>query len=120
MIKPRLEKLVGLKESFNYLLDQPVFDQKAISKVSNEETKKSLEVVLRFFENNKAVVPVKIKEGLFNKLSENNVKPGKIMPAIRVALVGKLEGPDLFELIAFFGNEDVVSRLSALNKRLNE
>ena len=120
MIKPRLEKLVGLKESFNYLLDQPVFDQKAISKVSNEETKKSLKVVLRFFENNKAVVPVKIKEGLFNKLSENNIKPGKTMPAIRVALVGKLEGPDLFELIAFFGNEDVVSRLSVLNKRLNE
>ena len=102
------------------MLDQPAFDQKAISKVSNEETKKSLEVVLRFFENNKAVVPVKIKEGLFNKLSENNIKPGKTMPAIRVALVGKLEGPDLFELIAFFGNEDVVNRLSVLNKRLNE
>lgn len=120
MIKPRLEKLYGLKESFNYLLNQPVFDQKAISKVSNEETKKSLEVVLRFFENNEAVAAVKIKEELFVKLSENNIKPGKTMPAIRVALVGRLEGPDLFELIAFFGNKDVVSRLSALTKHLNE
>ena len=120
MIKPRLEKLYGLKESFNYLLNQPVFDQKAISKVSNEETKKSLEVVLRFFENNEAVAPVKIKEELFVKLSENNIKPGKTMPAIRVALVGRLEGPNLFELIAFFGNKDVVSRLSALTKHLNE
>ena len=99
---------------------QPVFDQKAISKVSNEETKKSLEVVLRFFENNEAVAAVKIKEELFVKLSENNIKPGKTMPAIRVALVGRLEGPDLFELIAFFGNKDVVSRLSALTKHLNE
>ena len=120
MIKPRLEKIYGLKESFNYLLNRPEFDEKAVSKLNNQETKKSLEVVLSFFENNKAVVPVKIKEELFNKLSENNIKPGKTMPAIRVALVGKLEGPDLFELIAFFGNEDVVSRLSALNKRLNE
>jgi len=120
MIKPRLEKLYGLKESFNYLLKQPEFDQKAISKLSNEETKKNLEVVLSFFENNKAVVPVKIKEELFNKLSENNIKPGKTMPAIRVALVGKLEGPDLFELIAFFGNVNVVRRLSILNKHLNE
>ena len=120
MIKPRLEKLYGLKESFNYLLNRPEFDEKAVSKLNNQETKKSLEVVLSFFENNKAVVPVKIKEELFVKLSENNIKPGKTMPAIRVALVGKLEGPDLFELIAFFGNEDVVSRLSVLNKRLNE
>ena len=120
MIKPRLEKLYGLKESFNYLLNRPEFDEKAVSKLNNQETKKSLEVVLSFFENNKAMVPVKIKEELFVKLSENNIKPGKTMPAIRVALVGKLEGPDLFELIAFFGNEDVVSRLSVLNKRLNE
>ena len=120
MIKPRLEKLYGLKESFNYLLKQPELDQKVISKLSNEETKKNVEVVLSFFENNKAVVPVKIKEELFNKLSENNIKPGKTMPVIRVALVGKLEGPDLFELIAFFGNVDVVSRLSVLNKHLNE
>jgi len=120
MIKPRLEKLYGLKKSFNYLLKQPELDQKAVSKLSNEETKKNVEVVLSFFENNKAVVPVKIKEELFNKLSENNIKPGKTMPAIRVALVGKLEGPDLFELIAFFGNVDVVNRLSVLNKRLNE
>ena len=120
MIKPRLEKLYGLKESFNYLLNRPEFDEKAVSKLNNQETKKSLEVVLSFFENNKAMVPVKIKEELFVKLSENNIKPGKTMPAIRVALVGKLEGPDLFELIAFFGNEDVVSRLSVLNKQLNE
>ena len=120
MIKPRLEKIYGIKESFNYLLNQPEFDEKAISKVSNEETKKNLDVVLRFFENNKALEAVKIKEGLFAKLSENNIKPGKTMPAIRVALVGKFEGPDLFELISFFGNEDVVSRLSALNKHLNE
>jgi glutamyl-tRNA synthetase len=120
MIKPRLEKLYGLNESFNYLLNRPEFDEKAISKLNNQETKKSLEVVLSFFENNKAVVPVKIKEELFVKLSENNIKPGKTMPAIRVALVGKLEGPDLFELIAFFGNVEVVSRLSVLNKHLNE
>ena len=85
-----------------------------------KKQKRALKLFCGFFENNKAVMPVKIKEELFDKLSENNIKPGKTMPAIRVALVGKLEGPDLFELIAFFGNEDVVSRLSVLNKRLNE
>ena len=118
MIKPRLEKVYGIKESFNYLLNQPEFDEKAISQVSNEETKKNLEVVLRFFENNKAVEALKIKEGLFASLSENNIKPGKVMPAIRIALVGKLEGPDLFELISFFGKENVLNRISLLKKQL--
>ena len=50
MIKPRLEKINGLKESFNYLLNRPEFDEKAVSKLNNQETKKSLEVVLSFFE----------------------------------------------------------------------
>ena len=118
MIKPRLEKLYGIKESFNYLLNKPKFDEKAISKVMNEETKKNIDVVLRFFEKNKAVEALKIKEGLFANLSENNIKPGKVMPAIRIALVGKLEGPDLFELISFFGKENVLNRINLLKKQL--
>ena len=50
--------------------------------------------------------------------SENNIKPGKVMPAIRIALVGKLEGPDLFELISFFGKENVLNRINLLKKQL--
>ena len=53
MIKPRLEKIYGLKESFNYLLNRPEFDEKAVSKLNNQETKKSLEVVLSFLKTTK-------------------------------------------------------------------
>ena len=40
------------------------------------------------------------------------------MPAIRVALVGKLEGPDLFELAYFFGAKEVVKRLNNLSSTI--
>ena len=55
---------------------------------------------------------------MFSFLKEKNIKPGKIMPAIRIALVGKLEGPDLFELACFFGAKEVVKRLNNLSSTI--
>jgi glutamyl/glutaminyl-tRNA synthetase len=52
-------------------------------------------------------------------LSVNDIKPGKAMPIIRVALVGKLEGPDLFDLIVFLGKKEVTRRVSFLERSFN-
>ena len=111
MIKPRLEKLSGLKNSFRYLLKTPNLDSKVLSKIQNNETIENLSVAVAFFKEQNVVDKTSLKDVFFEHLSSSNIKPGKILPAIRIALVGKLEGPDLFELISFFGSKEVYKRL---------
>ena len=111
LIKPRLEKLSGLENSFRYLLKNPSLDSKVLSKIQNDETKENLSFAVTFFKEQGVVDKASLKDVFFEHLSSSNIKPGKILPAIRIALVGKLEGPDLFELISFFGSKEVTKRL---------
>ena len=111
MIKPRLQKLSGLKDSYRYLLKNPSLDYTVLSKIQNNETKENLSVAVAFFKEQGVVDKTSLKDVFFEHLSSSNIKPGKILPAIRIALVGKLEGPDLFELISFFGSKEVTKRL---------
>ena len=111
MIKPRLQKLSGLKDSYRYLLKNPSLDSAVLSKIENNETKENLSVAVAFFKEQSVVDKTSLKDVFFEHLSSNNIKPGKILPVIRIALVGKLKGPDLFELISFFGSKEVSKRL---------
>ena len=111
MIKPRLQKLSGLKDSYRYLLKNPSLDSAVLSKIENYETKENLSVAVAFFKEQSVVDKTSLKDVFFEHLSSNNIKPGKILPVIRIALVGKLKGPDLFELISFFGSKEVSKRL---------
>ena len=118
MIKPRLEKLSGLKDIFNYLINKPSFDTKTLQKLRNSEVKENLNIAADFFSEHNIINASNLKQSMFSFLKEKNIKPGKIMPAIRVALVGKLEGPDLFELACFFGAKEVVKRLNTLSSTI--
>ena len=118
MIKPRLQKLSGLKDSYRYLLKNPSLDSTVLSKIQNNETKENLSVAVAFFKEQGVVDRASLKDVFFEHLSSSNIKPGKILPAIRIALVGKLEGPDLFELISFFGSKEVTKRLLHLIKAI--
>ena len=118
MIKPRLEKLSGLKDTFNYLINKPNFDTKTLEKLRNGEVKENLNIAADFFSGHTVIDASNLKQSMFSFLKEKNIKPGKIMPAIRIALVGKLEGPDLFELAYFFGAKEVVKRLNNLSSTI--
>ena len=118
IIKPRLKKVTGIKQAFSYLMEKPIIDQKSLSKITNEETKNILVIISNFFIANKKVTTSDLKSKMFSELSNNKIKPGKAMPIIRVALVGKLEGPNLFDLINYLGKDETIERLSLLQERI--
>lgn len=119
MIKPRLEKISKIRETFGYLLEKPDFDQKALSKINSSKTKEIINTVQGFFTKSDQIKEQELKSKLFEYLSVNDIKPGKAMPIIRVALVGKLEGPDLFDLVVFLGKKEVTRRVSFLERSFN-
>ena len=113
LIKSRLEKLSGLRGAFSYLVERPSVDSSLIVKFSNETSIKLLEIATECVRKASFNSSSEIKEFLFSEMKSRELKIGKVMPVLRAGLVGKLEGPDLFDLMIFLEKNIVLSRLEA-------
>jgi glutamyl-tRNA synthetase len=120
LIKPRLEKLSGLRGVFSYLVENPSVDGNLIDKFSNETNIKLLEIAIECIRKTSFNSSSEIKEFLFNEMKSRELKAGKVMPVLRTGLVGKLEGPDLFDLMIFLEKNVVLSRLEAFASQLTK
>ena len=119
LIKPRLEKLSGLKDGFLYLIENPSIDSNLIDKFSNETSINLLEIATECVRKTSFNSSSEIKEFLFDEMKSRELKAGKVMPILRAGLVGKLEGPDLFDLMIFLEKNATLSRLEALRSQLS-
>jgi len=120
LIKPRLEKLSGLREGFLYLIESPRVNSTLIDKFSNETSTKLLEIATECIRKNSFNSSSEIKEFLFSEMKSQELKAGKVLPILRAGLVGKLEGPDLFDLMVFLEKKIVLSRLEAFASQLTK
>ena len=120
LIKPRLEKLSGLRKAFLYLVESPGIDSSLIEKFSNEASIGLLEVATDCIRKLSFNSSSEIKEFLFSQMKSRELKAGKVMPILRAGLVGKLEGPDLFDLMIFLEKSVVLSRLEAFRAQLTK
>jgi len=59
--------------------------------------------------------PVVIKETIMQFITENNLNTGQIMNCIRLLMVGAGIGPDLTEMMAVLGKEEVLRRIDICN-----
>jgi glutamyl-tRNA synthetase len=57
---------------------------------------------------------VELEEAVKTYMQEKNLKPGEILPLLRIALVGTMKGPAVFETAEVLGREETVARLKAL------
>jgi len=120
LIKPRLEKLSGLREGFLYLIENPSVDVNLIDKFSNETSIKLLEIATECVRKTSFNSSSEIKDFLFDEMKSKELKAGKVMPILRAGLVGKLEGPDLFDLMVFLEKNVVLSRLEDFKTQLTK
>ena len=120
LIKPRLEKLSGLRKEFLYLVETPSVDSSVIDKFSNETSINLLEIATECIRKTSFNSSSEIKEFLFGEMKSRELKAGKVMPILRAGLVGKLEGPDLFDLMIFLDKNAVLSRLEAFASQLTK
>ena len=120
LIKPRLEKLSGLKDGFLYLIENPSIDGVLIDKFSNETSIKLLTIATECIRKASFNSSLEFKDFLFGEMKSKELKAGKVMPILRAGLVGKLEGPDLFDLMIFLEKNVVLSRLESFAYQLTK
>lgn len=113
LLKERIVFPADLYTECQFFFGRPtVYDQKVI------ETKWTTEAVtvIEAFASALAALPATpdgpAAKALFQQvLDEKQVKMGKVMQALRVALTGNGAGPDLMEIISILGKDEAVARL---------
>mgnify|MGYP001158782870 FL=1 len=110
VLKDRLFLLEDLKSlSLMFLEDPSEYDSKVLSKIQKNDPKK---IVAQFCKMAKENVSIRDWKSKIHKWNEKEKLPfGVIMQSLRLAIVGNLIGPDIFDVCEILGNQVTLRRL---------
>jgi len=111
LVQPRLETINNLKEKFSYLFEKPTTDEGLIKKTVSEEVKQTVSAFVLKLGEDKSLGAQEIKKLLHDCAEQNSAKLGRVMGFCRACIVGKMEGPDVIEMMVFIGVEETTLRL---------
>ncbi len=117
LVKERLYTLMDLKEETTFLLRPHPYDEKSLLKIRGEKTVTALKKIIALLEKNDS--GKSIKEELFSWAKEKEIPLGIVMQSFRLSLVGRLTGPDLFEICALLGKNVSLKRVKDFLNHLN-
>jgi glutamyl-tRNA synthetase len=106
------------KEGAVFFIRPATYDEKVAEKKWTEE---AAGIIEQFKEVLKEVDPFDAeaaKNTLNEVLEKNNVKIGRVMQALRLALTGLGSGPDLMNIIEIIGKDETVARLEQALQKL--
>ena len=112
LIRERVNFLHELHEQSAFFFEAPTsYDEKFAKKKWKAETPALMSKVAERLAGIKEFNVENINKSLHGFMEEEEVGAGKIMPGLRLALVGAGSGPDVKEIMAILGKEEVIQRL---------
>jgi glutamyl-tRNA synthetase len=113
LIKGRATFLPDLVEQSAYLLGEiQVFDNENIAKRWKPESRQFFEALALHLEAQPEFVASPLEETVKNFMAEQGKKPGEVMPILRLALAGTMQGPGVFEMMELLGRTATLERLA--------
>ncbi|MFT4942813.1 MAG: glutamyl-tRNA synthetase [Flavobacteriales bacterium] len=112
LIKERAVFVEDLWRQGSFFFEQPTsYDEKAAKKAFKEDTPTILLRVSNFLKQQDSFDAPTISEAVKGWISKEEMSFGKIMTPLRLALVGAMQGPDVFEIAAILGKEESLTRI---------
>ncbi len=109
LFKERLYTINDLEEEIAFLRNPYPYDEKSVAKIQNKNPLMVLKQIALLLVNQKEGET--IKNALFQWAKNNDVPLGLVMQSFRLSLVGKLTGPDLFEICTLLGKNVSLKRV---------
>ena len=106
------------KEGAVFFIRPTTYDEKVAEKKWNEEAASIIEQYKEALKTKDTVDAETAKNTLNEVLEKNNVKIGRVMQAVRLALTGVGSGPDLMNIIEIIGKNETVARLEQALQKL--
>ena len=120
LIQNRLTLLTDIwKEADFFFITPQDYDEKAVRKQWKGETSEILTSVIEIMRGLKEPSLEALRSQIKEYANANSIGLGKIMAPLRIALVGSLRGPDVFEICSEIGIENSISRIAAAIKHIS-
>lgn len=119
LIKERATFVKDFWELSHFFFVAPAnYDEKASKKALKEDTPQLMQKVIEIVTATGDFKVENLQTKLKGWITDNNIGFGKVMMPLRLALVGALQGPDVFEIMFMIGKAETVRRVEALIKTI--
>ena len=115
LVKERASLTSDLWSLSHYFFESPSqYDQKSLKKAWKEDTSNLLQNFMVSFNDMDDSSAESIKQNIKRWVEDSGIGFGKIMMPLRLALVGALEGVDVFKIIFCVGKKETIQRIQML------
>jgi glutamyl-tRNA synthetase len=112
MIKERATFVSDFWELSHYFFIAPTtYDEKASKKAFKDGTKEVLTQVISIVNSIEDYSVETLQNDIKGWITSNNIGFGQVMMPLRLALVGELQGPDVFDIMFMIGKAESISRI---------
>ena len=113
LIKERATFVSDFWDLSHYFFTAPkIYDEKASKKAFKDDTQEILNQVLSIIVQNVQNYSVENLQTLIKGwITSNDIGFGNVMMPLRLALVGALQGPDVFDIMFIIGKDETVKRI---------
>ena len=112
LLKERATFVSDLWDQGNFFFESPKhYDEKASAKAFKEETPDFLRHVVTLMSATEDFSAANLSEEIKGWITSEGIGFGKVMMPLRLALVGEMKGPDVFEIASILGKEETVARI---------
>jgi glutamyl-tRNA synthetase len=112
LLKERATFIKDIWEEGSFFFETPIgYDEKASQKAFKPETSALLKEVVAILKNEDDFSSENLSDKVKSWISSENIGFGKIMMPLRLALVGEMKGPEVFDIISILGKEQSVLRI---------
>ncbi len=114
LIKERATFVNDFWELGNYFFLAPSeYDEKAVKKQWKEDTASIMGQLLSLLEGLEDFASENIETQVKKWITENELSFGKVMPPLRLVIVGEMKGPHIFDIMALIGKTDCINRIKS-------
>jgi len=114
LIKERAHFVSDFWELSHFFFIAPTsYDEKASKKALKEGTTELMTKTIELVNNTDEFTVENLQTNIKGWITDNNIGFGKVMMPLRLALVGALQGPDVFDIMYMIGKEETVKRIQA-------
>ena len=112
LLKERATFVSDLWEQGSFFFEAPAtYDAKAAEKAFKAETAVLLKKVISILSATEDFSAENLSEQVKGWITSENIGFGKVMMPLRLALVGEMKGPEVFDILSILGKEESVARI---------
>lgn len=119
MIKERATFITDFWDLSAFFFEAPKsYDEKSFAKIMNDDTRDLMNELAQIISHSSDFTVDNIQADVKTWIATKGVGFGKVMQPLRLALVGAMQGPDVFEIIFMIGKAETVQRIENMVQTL--